>query len=973
MGSPVITNAASVPARIQSNVELLGGTLPNSLVRVTVAAGTAGTDDLIISGVISGIGGITKFGPGRMLLTQSNTYNGETTINDGYLRITNAQALGSANGSPSTGTTVSGGTLELDGGISVGNEALTLNGSGPTGQGALVNTAGDNAISGPITLGSTSTINVGSGTTLTALGAISGSGQGTLTKSGGGTLVLKGASTFTGTTSLNLGTLLVDGSLPSAISLNGGTLGGTGTVGPVTATPAGGTVAPGDSPGTLTTGSIAWNAATNYNIEIASASSYDQLNVDGSVNLGNANLNLLVNPGFATAPAETITIIQNDGNDPVVGTFNNLPQYAIVMIDDIPYYIRYDGGDGNDVVLVNTSTVVTNTNDTGLGSLRRAIQVINDLPAIPESPRPITFQIPGPGVQAIRPLTLLPPITKPVMIDGYTQPGAKPNTLADGDNAVLPIELSGDRAPEGTSGLAITGGGSTVEGLVINQFKETTDSNSPTGFSGGFGIDLEMNGGNTIQGNFIGTDTRGTAGLGNQGGGVRIFGGSGKNTIGGTTPASRNIISGNSRHGLGIGGIVSLTAGGVLNSAGNLIQGNFIGTDVTGTKALGNSQDGVIITSSSNNTVGGTASGARNVISGNGLNGIDLADSGTTGTIVQSNFIGTDVTGTTALGNGSHGILISSTEGTTNPSSFGNQVLGNSIKSNGDGVLLDASSDNMIGGTGLGNIIADNLGVGIQAFNNSNENLIQENTVTGNGTDGVYINTSSDNTILGNVIERNHSASDRGVGVQIFSGTRNRVLSNQIQSNGTDGVFINSSSGNVIGQAGQGNVISRNLRVGVQIFGGKTMVGASNNVVQGNTITDNGLDGVALNSASGNTIGGNASPAGTMAGNVITGNRRSGVNILGSRAMGNSTDNSVLGNVIRGNNGFDIALQPPVIGNVIGGPLGEANDLSTPVAVYAGGRSRNRIGRNMHGPSGARSVGPRSTPGTGHGQRHKVR
>ena len=87
-----------------------------------------------------------------------------------------------------------------------------------------------------------------------------------------------------------------------------------------------------------------------------------------------------------------------------------------------------------------------------------------------------------------------------------------------------------------------------------------------------------------------------------------------------------------------------------------------------------------------------------------------------------------------------------------------------------------------------------------------------------------------------------------------------------------------------------------------------------------------------------------------------------------------STGNSVLGNVIRGNNGFDVALQPPVIGNVIGGPLGEANDLSKPVVVYAGGRSRNRIGRNMRGHSGAGSVGPhRSTPETGHRQRHKVR
>lgn len=382
------------------------------------------SDTLRLNGVVSGpadfMGPVDlhKLGTGTLFLNSSNSYNGSTFVDQGILAANTSSALGS----PQAATTVAGGAeLALANDISISNP-LTLNGSGPAGGGALVNTAGNNTINGPITLQSSSTITVAPGTTLTALGAISGIGQDALTKSGGGTLVLKGASTFTGTTSLDLGTLLVDGSLPSTISLNGGALGGTGTVGPVTAaTPAGGTVAPGDSTGTLTTGSIAWNAATNYNVEIASASSYDRLNVNGSVNLGNANLNLLVNPGFANAPAESVTIIQNDGNDPVVGTFNNLPQYAIFPIDGIPYYIRYDGGDGNDVVLVNASTVVTNTNDTGLGSLRRAIQVVNDLPAIPGSPRPITFQIPGPGVQAIRPLTLLPPITKPVIIDGYSQ------------------------------------------------------------------------------------------------------------------------------------------------------------------------------------------------------------------------------------------------------------------------------------------------------------------------------------------------------------------------------------------------------------------------------------------------------------------------------------------------------------------------------------------------------------------------
>ena len=137
----------------------------------------------------------------------------------------------------------------------------------------------------------------------------------------------------------------------------------------------------------------------------------------------------------------------------------------------------------------------------------------------------------------ISPLSALPTITDPVIIDGYTQPGASPNTLADGDNAVLLIELNGASAPAGSAGLSIDTGGSTVEGLVINRFVKVADSSSPTGFSGGYGILITGSGasGNVVQGNFIGTDTLGTAGLGNQQDGVLIQGSSGQNTIGGTT------------------------------------------------------------------------------------------------------------------------------------------------------------------------------------------------------------------------------------------------------------------------------------------------------------------------------------------------------------------------------------------------------------------------------------------------------
>ncbi|MBI3418499.1 MAG: hypothetical protein HY043_24675 [Verrucomicrobia bacterium] len=113
-----------------------------------------------------------------------------------------------------------------------------------------------------------------------------------------------------------------------------------------------------------------------------------------------------------------------------------------------------------------TTFTVTTTNDAGAGSLRQAIGDANASPGLDS----IIFNIPGAGPHSIQPLSPLPTITDPVVIDGYTQPGASPNTLSQGDNAVLVIELDGTSAGAGASGLTITSGGSTVSGLAINRF-----------------------------------------------------------------------------------------------------------------------------------------------------------------------------------------------------------------------------------------------------------------------------------------------------------------------------------------------------------------------------------------------------------------------------------------------------------------------------------------------------------------------
>ena len=159
--------------------------------------------------------------------------------------------------------------------------------------------------------------------------------------------------------------------------------------------------------------------------------------------------------------------------------------------------------------------------------------------------------------------------------------------------------------------------------------------------------------GTLVAGNLIGTDVEGTAAVGNLTAGIVIAGGTGA-TIGGATALARNVISGNTGDGIDIGG----------GAANTVIQGNYIGTDQTGTKPLANSGAGVSL-DASGVTIGGTAQGAGNVISANAQAGVSISGTATTGVVILGNRIGTDYTGTAALGNGTFGVLVSGTPGVT--------------------------------------------------------------------------------------------------------------------------------------------------------------------------------------------------------------------------------------------------------------------------------------------------------------------
>jgi hypothetical protein len=288
---------------------------------------------------------------------------------------------------------------------------------------------------------------------------------------------------------------------------------------------------------------------------------------------------------------------------------------------------------------------------------------------------------PAPGLTTI---PNLPDVTAPATIDGYTQPGAQVNTLAQGDNAVLKIVLNGGPVYEdgtqqnvgaGPVALNLVGGNSTVRGLVINNLG--SQDNNPPGDNYADGI-LITTDNNVIEGNFIGTDVTGRQAQGNSGTGVHVGSGSynriGMLGDGAGDFADRNIISAN---GLTTNGVSSSVANGDAGirldaASNNVVAGNYIGTDASGTQPLGNYIWGVLVeaadtspNSSGYNQIGGNTPGDvtdGNLISANAYDGIAFGYN-ETGNTVYGNEIGTDVTGTENLGNGNNGILVVSTQG----------------------------------------------------------------------------------------------------------------------------------------------------------------------------------------------------------------------------------------------------------------------------------------------------------------------
>lgn len=323
----------------------------------------------IISGGEGGAGGDTLFRDGD----GGNGGDGGAAItaNAGAsIPITNSGTIqGGAGGERGAGGVDGNAGTHGDGGVGITGSDMTitnsgsitggLGGDGTTRANAIDLTGGTNKMT--LESGSVITGNIANAGTLELSSAIAMTmgnvitGTGSLSKTGAGTLTLSGASTYTGTTMISAGTLAVTGSLAagSAVTVaSGGTLGGTGTVAGTVTVQSGGTIAAGSSPGILTTGNLALNAGGTASFELNGATAgtqHDQIDVNGTVNLGGATLELSIGGSFGIG--NTLILIDNDGVDAITGTFDGLAEGTNLTRSGYTFQISYAGGSGNDAVL----------------------------------------------------------------------------------------------------------------------------------------------------------------------------------------------------------------------------------------------------------------------------------------------------------------------------------------------------------------------------------------------------------------------------------------------------------------------------------------------------------------------------------------------------------------------------------------------------------------------------------------------
>jgi uncharacterized repeat protein (TIGR01451 family) len=393
-------------------------------------------------------------------------------------------------------------------------------------------------------------------------------------------------------------------------------------------------------------------------------------------------------------------------------------------------------------VTVSGSTfTVTNTNDSGPGSLRQALI---DTAACNALPCTVAFNI-GSGPFVIQPASSLPTIGSQIIVDGTSQPGYA---------GVPIIQLDGE-------GLELSGTGAMVKGLSI------------TGAT--YGLDVTGDN-NVVESNYIGLTPAGAADP--NGDGVRITGAG--NTIGGTTAAKRNVISGNTDAGVLITeDSVSSTAGsvaaqsevGASSATNNTVAGNYIGTDPSGASARPNARGVVILDDSDGNTIGGTTPAHRNLISGNTTYGIYIEGTAPAASpdtnAIQHNWIGPDASGTSVITAAAAGVKII---GFAAGNNVGTNSGGNVISGHNFGVLLNADGNNVYGNT---------IGVAADGV-----------TPMANVTGGIFLN-ASNSSIGGLLAGDQNTIAFNGYGIGVAGGAANDFLGNSLHDNTNAAIDLN--------------------------------------------------------------------------------------------------------------------------------------------------------------------------------------
>lgn len=440
----------------------------------------------------------------------------------------------------------------------------------------------------------------------------------------------------------------------------------------------------------------------------------------------------------------TIAIQDNPGNGTLSGTLTRDALNGMATFDNLSI-----NGPANGYTLVATAAglslrisesfnitrptlIVSNSDDSGQGSLRQAITDANNVVGLDE----IIFQFSSSKPITIAPLANLTPISDAVRIDGSNSPG--------------PIELSGESIPNGSSiGLHfVAGGGSVIKNITINRF--------------GTQIRFEGSGGNRIERCKLGTDIFGNTRLGSSTDtAIQVL--SDNNLIGGNGQAeTRNII---------VGGLIGVD---IQSGNENRVHGNYIGTNFSGAFTLAaGALAGVRVLNGSNNSIGGAFQNEGNLISGH-ANGVILQSP--SGSLVLGNLIGTGADGITALPNET-GIKVLSKNNTIGGPGGGNLVSGN-IK---NGILLSEGADsntvalNAIGVSDSGNALGNGAGITV----NSRNNLISDNEIAFNVGKGIAVVQASTNTTpIGNSILSHLNSgptrriySNGGLGISLTSGT----------------------------------------------------------------------------------------------------------------------------------------------------------------------------------------------------------